>query len=297
VAPDLTLGLPRKEKKIFDPKLNEVEIEEFSTEDSGYIEDEIIPPPVETPKTVTKDERNFRYLRLVGIIISLFASFVSWVNSFEWFTTVRPNYVAIPMAFTIIGASVLLPDFGILLWKAKKRIIGSLILFSGVIATLICMATTVAALYNSRSWNIEDDTLAAADATRATATLKEREADRKRIVEQIASQEKLIASTQAKIDALTAEETVGTVSQTLQRRLNGYIADRKAYEAQLATNDEAIRVAREKSKNVSERNDIYSFLGGIFGIPPTQAEFFTVSIPAVFLEVVAPVMIAVALFL
>lgn len=280
MASNLTLGLPREGKPVFDSKLDEGPIEEF-----------------EQPNADVATKRNFRYIRIFGLAIALFAAFVSWVNSFEWFAALRPLYVAVPMAFTMIGSSVLLPDFGIILIRQKRRVIGGFIILSGVLATVFCMVTTVAALYNSRSWNLDVQQISSSEASRSAATLKERTADRTRLIASIATQEALIASTQGKIDAVALEDTAKTDSQILIKRLNGYLAAKTSYERELQAVNADIIAARGNAKQTDQRKDIYVFLGEKMKMDPTLAEFYTVMLPAVFLEVVAPVMVAIVMFL
>ena len=260
----------------FDPKLEEVTAAEFTT----------APPPRDIP-----------FLRWIGIVVSAFASFVTLINSYEWWAGLRPWWVAGPMAATLVGASVFLPDFGILLFLRKKRGLGGAIFLSGVIATLFCMVTTVAALYNTHTWRVEDAASLHGSATTAVSTLADRDADRRRLVEDIRFQASVMESTQRKIDALPHEDTLLAVSQTLQKRLLDAQRLKQLYERDLAGVQVEIERLRAVARTAPTRTDFYGFLGGIFKGDPATIEFLTAAIPAVFLEIVAPVMVAVVLFL
>lgn len=271
----------RPEAPLFDPKLDPVEAPVFEEHDTGMAK--------------VSTSHRFRFLKAVGLAISVGASFVSWVNSFEWFAALRPGYVAVPMAITMIGASVLLPDFGIILARQGKRLIGALIFFSGVLATVFCMVTTVAALYNTHSW--KTDTFTSREASIAGATLTDRLAERERLGALLAQDDGLIASTQGKIDTLTAGDTMAASSQVLQRRLNGYLAQREAHGKALEAVNADIDRLRSSAGAVPQRPDFFVFSAEIFGMTPQGVEFFVSAVPAVFLEIVAPVMVAVILFL
>jgi hypothetical protein len=293
VASNLTAGLPRKRKyregHLFDEKLDPVTPEQFIEEMEVLAEAE---SPMEKPKST-----NLTILRYMGVGISVFAAWSTGWNSFEWFQNLRPVFVALPMAITMVGASVMLPDFGIILVMQGKRFIGSLIFLSGVLATLFCMVTTVAALYNSHTWRISDVDSTSGTAIRAGQTLSDRSADRERLRKDIDRYAALIEATQAKVADIPAEQTLGAVAQTLQQRLLDYQSTKHGYERDLDAVNREIATAREQAQVTLPRNDFYGFLANIFKGDPATIEFLTATIPAVFLEIVAPVMVAVVMFL
>lgn len=180
---DLTRGLPREKfrhPELFDEKLPPVDAPAFPEAE-----------PAPTPK-----KANWLSLKIIGILVSAFASFVTAVNSYEWFASLRPWWVAFPMAITMIGASVFLPDFGIVLIRDKKRLMGAVLIFSGVIATSFCMVTTVAALYNTHSWRIQDAGIHSIDTIEQNRlALAQSLQDRERIIADLASFDLLIQST------------------------------------------------------------------------------------------------------
>ena len=284
-------GLPKQpdlfpqEDQIFSKKLEAPEIERF----------EALPS---VPSSVPFDTKRIWYkpLRYLGAIIAIFSSFVSWVNSFEWFQNLRPIYVAAPMALAMIGSSVLLPDYGIILMKQKKRIMGTLIFISGILATIFCMITTTAALYNTHSWRIQNVSNQTRVSELARNSLDEYLAEQKRLIGEIHLQDQLISETQEKIATLAASDTMGEVSQVLQGRILGYQKIRQSYEGSLARINALIEKSRTDASMTPERQDFYGFIGRIFKGDPAMVEFMTASIPAIFLEIVAPVMVAVILF-
>jgi hypothetical protein len=68
------------------------------------------------------------------------------------------------------------------------------------------------------------------------------------------------------------------------------------YESRLKDLDAIISVPSNSA--IPTRSDFYSFLSSVLGVvSPDTVEFFIGAIPSVFLELIAPIMIGVALFL
>lgn len=288
MARNLTAGLPRKKYvagRLFDDKLEEPEVEAFIDEVEALAEDKPVP------------KQDWRLLRGLGIAIAVFASWATGFNSYEWFSSLRPAYIAVPMAITMVGASVLLPDFGILLFQQKKRAIGGGVFLAGVLATLFCMVTTVAALYNTHTWRVEDASLSNRQGIIAQQTLADRVMDRDRILGDIRVQSDLMRATQDKIDRLDPQDTLLSLSQALQNRFLAYQRTKQEYERALAVVDREIAALRGVGGSVVSRVDFFGFLAQIFKGDAATVEFLTAAVPAVFLEVVAPVMVAVVMFL
>lgn len=295
----LARGLPDDRTAIFSEKLEPVEPQAFfvETEETETQGDTQVAENIQRPVVPVSTHGTYTTIRVIGLVIAVSAAFVSGINSFQWFLTLRPVWVAVPMALTMVGASVLFPDFGIILVKRGRKAMGAMIILSGVIATGFCMYTTIAALYGQRSASMEAALAYSAPAAVAADTLSERTADRNRLVDDIAAQDRLIASTQGKIDQIGATDTMGKDSQVLQARINTYMAAKKVYEKALAGVDAQIAELRKVAPSGKPRDDIYTFLARVTGLEVATVEFLTAVIPASFLEIVAPVMVAVVMFL
>lgn len=235
-------------------------------------------------------------LRLMCFILAVCAAIVSGTNSFEYFRTLRPNFIALLMAVTLVGSGALLPDLGIYLYQQRHRFVSLFVSLCGALAISFCMITTLAALYNTRTSRTEvsyanqkanDDTNQKANDARIEAL---------RINGELERTNALILSTQSKIDTIPAEATLSDISQTLQGRLNRYLKDKKSYEDRLVVLQSIL--SKPIDRSVVSRSDFYTFVAGIFHQNnPDKVEFLTGAIPAVFLEIVTPIMLGVALFL
>jgi hypothetical protein len=164
----------------------------------------------------------------------------------------------------------------------------------GVVAIAFCMVTTTAALYNTRTVRTEAqyaDTRNAEDHARLVSDAR---LEKVRIEKELLAVSGLVASTQGKIDQIPVAETLAPDSQTLVGRLNRYLSLKSGYEKRLAELDSII--SRKIDAKVG-RADFYSFLAGVFKGDSANIEFLTGAIPSVFIEVIAPIMMGVALFL
>ena len=199
------------------------------------------------------------------------------------------------MAVTMVGSGSLLPDLSIYLWQYEHRLVSFFVLLCGILAIGFCMITTLAALYNTRTVRTEvtyanKKTIGDIDKAANDARLEEL-----RIKGELERINALILSTQSKIDTIPAEDTLSDIGQALQGRLNRYLKDKKTYEDRLVALQSVIA---KPTGVVASRDDFYSFIAGIFHQSDSdKVEFFTGAVPSVFLEIVTPIMLGVALFL
>lgn len=270
----------------FDPKLPPIQQPPAAAGGAFPQKAETENPPLKTP---FKYPRRLVFSLAAGI--SSAAALVSAWNAFEWLATVRPPFVALPMALIAVGAGILFPDFAIILWRSRKRAMAAFVMAAGLVGIGICMFSTVAALYNGRQSRLDSSSEARMAASALPAALEEGG----RLRAEVVRLDGLIDSTQGKIDGISAEDTLRGYSQTLQTRLLGYRDERKGYEEKVAANE--ARVADLRKATESGQRDIYAFLAGRTGAATEDIELLTVAIPAVFLDLVAPVMVALMLFL
>lgn len=280
-------GMPEQKKAPqFDPKLPPIQA------DKGAIPIAHVETP--TGDTAKQNRPNTRVLRIFSGIIAIGAAIVSLYNTYEWFAALRPAVIAALMALSMVGASVLLPDFSIVLFKNKNKTIGSLIFLVGVIATVFCMVTTMAAIYNGHTWSASK----IEEVSASEEAIQDAKSERDRIISDIEMDKSSISDTQAKIAQLDARETISGGAQILQRRLEKF-QDKLANDSRrLSETQVRLDASRgEQAKNSGAGRDFYTFISSVIGGKPSSVEFFASIIPAVFLELVAPIMVAVAFFI
>jgi hypothetical protein len=230
------------------------------------------------------------------VSIGASAAVVSGVNSYDWFAGRRTAPIAVLMSIAMVGSAILLPDFAIALWKVGRRILGLLFLLSGVVAIAFCMVTTVSALYEGRSMKNQKEY--------ENARIQESDAGHKKALEdalagyraELSGANSLVSATQAKVDEIPSGETLSEPSQALVGRLNRYLADRRKIQGKIDDVQDKLLAEDKVAAGVS-RADFYTFISRLLGSAPEAVEFWTGALPAVFLDMVGPVMVAVVLFL
>jgi predicted nucleic acid-binding Zn-ribbon protein len=119
-----------------------------------------------------------------------------------------------------------------------------------------------------------------------------------RIDTEIARLNKEIDSTQEKVDGIATEDTQRGDSQALMRRLNNAKREKQTYEKERkAINDRLAEIRKAGHTSEVVREDFNTFLGRQFKTEPGRVEFGMAAAPAILLDVVAPILSAVALFL
>jgi hypothetical protein len=256
----------------------------------------ILPDIVQESDKIAKPRIIQTALRGICFAIALCAAIVSGNNSFEYFRTLRPTTIAFLMAITMVGSASLLPDLGIYLWQYKHRFVSFFVTICGIIAISFCMVTTLAALYNTRTARTGVGYANSKQMEQSMAMVNDARNEKVRIQNELLQVDGLISSTQAKIDSIGVDQTLSDTSQVLQGRLNRYLKDKKGYEDRLVVLQSILDRPVDSSK--VSRSDFYSFIATIFHQnSPDKVEFLTGAIPSVFLEIVTPIMLGVALFL
>lgn len=285
---NFSFGLPQK-KVTFDKKLGEVEKDSFSgqySEEEAHALADAARSEYAHDQTLTPTP-----LKAFAVLISTFAAFVTGINSFEWFILLRPAYVAVPMAMTIVGAAIFLPDFGVIFWKNGRRLLGGGVFFVGTIAIALSMATTVAAQYNTYAGRTVDEEAARRDGLSQRQELARALQDKARIEGEISRLNRAIDSTQRKIDDVPLGETGSRESQILQNRLILDQKSRRAYEDQLAGLASRVTDLQYGSESVRTA-DFYGFIASVLNADESSVKFWMSVVPAMFLELIAPVMVA-----
>lgn len=219
---------------------------------------------------------------------------VSGVNSYEWFAALRSPVIALLMSISIVSAGILLPDFAFALARTRRKATGAVLLLAGIVAIAFCMVTTTAALYNTRTLRTEAQYATEKAVAEHARVVSDARSEKARIEKELLAVAGMVDSTQGKIDQIPVESTLDPSSQALVGRLNRYLALKKGYEIRL---DALNAVISDKTLAIGGRADFYSFLAGVFNGDSANIEFLTQAVPAVFIEIIAPIMMGVALFL
>lgn len=267
-----------------------------------------VPPPAPQPSPESVQEKqedknggtrraNVYFVKIASTLLAALASLMSWHYSFEWSKDKLPGFWRYILPVIVVGCSVLLPQVAII-FIGRKGVRGKmaavLVFCVGLLASGFSMVSTITRVYNVNSENINKK---AAAITSAQSDADAR-AELVRIDAEINRLNKEIDSTQLKVDAIAVEDTLKGDSQALMRRLNSAKKDKVAYEGRRAEAQKRIDQARALGYTAATvREDFNAFLGRQLGTDPGKVEFAIASAPAILIDVVAPILSAVALFL
>jgi hypothetical protein len=252
------------------------------------------PPAPEKTKRTFQGFRSITVIRLASALISALAALMSWYYSLERFAGKLPSPWLYIMPLIIVGAATLLPQVAIVFLGRKgiKNKAASMFVFCvGLLATSFSMISVIEGLYNSNTRAMQKN----AQLVSIVSELELYQGEVRRIDKELDRLNREIDSTQGKIDAIPTEETLKADSQALMRRLNAAKREKGNYET---GRKEAVgKIEKIQGSGLVARKDMGSFLGGITGASRDEVEFGLSCAPAILLDIVAPILSAVALFL
>lgn len=226
---------------------------------------------------------------LVNSTFSLFTAFlygiagisagVSGYNSYLWFNSSNPWFIAVALSLMLVSCSIIFPA----IYKRKKSKVYLRLAF--VTVTLSIFAT-IAGQYNNYSIKHERDIALKTASNSAGLSLTQLNADEARLQASTASIRQSIEITEATIKAYLGKGWyVGAQEQLLTK-----------YQAQLATIDNQLNEISAKKqtatnqveKGTQARKDFYAFLAGISRVSADLMELIVSCIFAGFIDIICP---------
>ena len=235
-------------------------------------------------------------------LISITASYMSLYYTLSWFLGRLPFFQALCMTVIIVGAILLIPQMVKMAldrkgWRPKVASVG--LVFALLIAASFSMMTTIGTLYNNQSVSsIESSRNAKVDRDLA-ARIKARQDQRSRLERAIAMAESDELRYTTRIDALLSEGVVTgpVMSSLVANRNKAQVARRENEDAYSRLLKEEEGYSDQASTITSERPDFISWIAARFQADRDRVELWMNAIPAIFVDVLAPSMLMVVLFL
>ena len=261
------------------------------------VEDEtkVADPEQKLPTVESLHGLSVRTLKAVSFVIALVAIVMSVYYTFDWFILSLGIFGSLAMSLIIVSYTSLAPQFVIVLIKKKSiaAISAALIVaLMDVPAVVFSMGTTVGGLYNKRSRTI-------AESSAGKAKLEALVASRGRVTDRIERLKTDIESAKKEEESYTTKYLEATVGGRTEGLLGSRI---EAARKRVASKEEELESAIAELESLREgpttqRDDFYTWIAGRFGASVDSVELVLLSFPAVFIDVIAPTMLAVALFL
>ena len=235
-------------------------------------------------------------------VISLVASYMSMFYTLSWFNSRLALFQAVCMTIIIVGPIILAPQMVKLAISAGgKQIFASVPALSLVfiVSLSFSMITTIGTLYNNQS----SDAIASArnssnrESVESSIKIQKSRIDRaERTIETAMNDE---ARYSKSIEQLLDEGVVtGIKMSTLVANRNKAQALRKLSEAELSELVSTLNSYMSTAGSITDsRPDFITWISLRFGANRDFVELLTSAIPAVFVDILSPSMLMVALFL
>jgi len=267
--------------------------------------------PVELPPLLARDIKA-TLLRTISATTSTSCAVTSVYFSYLWFIASQPRFIASIMAVTIVATLTTAPELSITLARKKSYIGACIVMAIALVAMLFSMSSTVGGIYNARTESIRVTALLDGDAQMDHAAhesaaqeidlLNERI---KRLSMALETDQQSVASYQGSIDKALADGTDPSARSVQLFVSNRNYAINRANAARKEIQDAEERIAvllpvaasgsvQRAAAEKAERKDFNLWLGERFGVSQDQMEFIMAVFPAIFIDVVAPAMLAVA---
>jgi Skp family chaperone for outer membrane proteins len=246
---------------------------------------------------VHKTNTSIYLVKISSSILAALSALMSWYYSFGWFRDKLPGAWRFFLPIIIVGCSVMLPQVSLVFLNRKGiRFKGAAlaVFLVGLLASSFSMLSTIAGIYNANSDAINRKS----SALISSQIDEDARQEVRRIDAELSRLNAEIDATQAKVDTISVSDTLKGDSQALMRRLNNAKRSKQDYEAQRAKASTVIEAARATGNTAETvREDFNAFLGRQLRMDPGRVEFGMAAAPALLLDVVAPILSAVALFL
>ena len=241
-------------------------------------------------------------IKIAASIISFTASYMSMYYTLSWFASRLPFIQALAMTVIVVGSILLTPQM-IKMNLSKPRFSTFMAAFLLSIELLVAagfsMMTTIGTLYNSQSSVVSEssENIELKAAIEKDVAAREDKIDRlSKVVDMAFADEERYTS---RIQQLLDEGVItGNAMATLVANRNKSQASRKEAESEInSLIDKTSASNREGSSIRSERPDFTFWIADRFQIGRDMTELILNAIPALFVDILSPSMLMVAIFL
>jgi hypothetical protein len=243
--------------------------------ETGYIPPEMTAPIKEAMHEDTKPNeqktitRPFSAFRLSALSLSMLSSCVSAWFSFGAISSILPLPIAVILSVIVVASATVAPELIILLFRRQRFVTMFFVGFVGIVASSYSMVTTIAGQYDARE--IQDV---------AEITGERNESERLRIIRELDRINVSIDTYQKRITRATDAGTTDTGATILKRQDE---AKKAGYEQAL------VKINDSENDAGYVRTGFYDWIGTVTGINGDAVEFGASVLPALLLDVAAPV--------
>jgi hypothetical protein len=292
-----------KPKRVYTKRSKDTPVESSVIPEKQKIVKRVKVPKKSRRKIKLKDDFSILVIRFIMGFIGFGASGMSCYYTTVWLLEFLPWFLAFLLSFLMIIFAVLSVQVALILSHTLGRVKLILIpMFSilWLVVTVFSMGSTVAGQYNINMSSYEQD-------AQIDGTLQIDQIQLEVIQSNVSLTENELKARQkdrdTMLDSLSAMEmgsdeynTIWWRMNSINGRINELVAELRTYREQysIAVSDSGALFTRTEEKKIV---DFYSWLSGLFGVRREQVQFWSSVFPAIFIDLIAPIGVATALFL
>jgi len=253
---------------------------------------------------------SFAGIQLLMFFVSASAVFISIYFSRLWLDSFLSPGKSLLLATVMVLYATVAPQVTIIFLSRKRAgsvVVGSGMLATALLVTVFSMISTVAGQYDAFTVNSVETAVEVTDEATRAAEWDLLQTEERELVDRIADKQEEIDTIQkilAEFDTLEERtEANGAYYVTTRNDLARLNRELEALRDQLSGVRSGIREALASGEagyleeTRPERRDFYQWVSGIVGLSADRVQFWLAVFPAVFVDVIAPLALAVGLFL
>lgn len=257
-------------------------------------------------------------LRLVAAFAALSCMVASVYFSYHGLVEAQPPAIAAIMALTIVSTLSVAPELAVAMLRKRRAIVAVISMSISLVATVFSMSQTVQGVYNARTARVvaaaseaEDKAVDSAESVAAAERITLLTSRLERLEPLITADQDAFTGYQSEIDrrlaadedpesrqirSLVANRNAARLRLYGDSKTPGLLAQAQAIEDEISSLAGLAVLAMDTSEEekLEARGDFASWLGGRLGQSPEQTEFVLAVLPALFIDIIAPVMLVVA---
>lgn len=251
-------------------------------------------------KNILKNGISENIVRLIMFVVSCAAIYISIYYSNFWLSNFLSPFNSLVLASTMIIYATFAPQGAILLFSKGMYKAGFAIIFTGVIVILFSIISTVAGQYNVRLSDYQAEELKNNQVEINLTTLELLQSEEQSLIESIKRIYDEIKIHQEMMSQFSKEDTESIEYKIeMWKILEGEKSIQEKEKALTETRTEIKEFLKSDiiQLKVKENSDFYTWIGSIFNIDKKLIEFWLYMFPAIFVDIIAPFGMAIALSL
>lgn len=249
-----------------------------------------IEKPVEVQKTTDKiHELPIKTIKILAVALAVIAFVRAMFYAFGWFHNGDDYILSWLMSTLVVGMTTLVPMLGVMLYRGKKYWLATGTFTLAVVIMVFSMAMTVAGIYNDRTVKTQTQ-----DA-KLQAELKSRG-----IYSDLIKQEGILTGEYNEASALSKKLNADLLKSTDKNYWSiKWQADQATKKTEKIRDQLTAIIAQKKDQNFSTapRLDFIDWLSSTLGWSRDLVELILAIIPALIIDLVAPILLYVVVFL